>query len=180
MIKNISKLTIMAVSVIAFSSCSNSSKDKPADTTITKTETTVTVPAKTENGPQMVEYNAVPDSAILGKTKEALIKVTSASSVDLTDADGKATGSELTLNLQFTNKSTLEAKKYFSVSSSDARLELDNGTSIAGKENSGSNSPEPEASSQAVWSFQLPAGATPKKLNFFLDGTRVSVGLSKK
>jgi len=180
MIKNISKLAILAAGVFALSSCSNSSKDKPADTTITKTETTVTVPAKTENGPSGTDFNVLPDSAVLGKSKEALVKVTSASSMDLKDADGKATGSELTINLQITNKSTLEAKKFFAVSSSDARLELDKGTSITGRENSGSTSPEPEASSQAVWSFQLPPNTSPKKLNFFLDGTRVSVGLTKK
>jgi len=180
MITNISKLAIISAGVFALSSCSNSSKDKPADTTITKTETTVTVPAKAENAPETVEYSVMPDSAILGKAKEALVKVTSASALDLKDADGKATGSELTLNLQVTNKSTLEAKKFFAVSSSDARLELDNGTSITGRENSGNTNPEPEASSQAVWSFQLPPNASPKKLNFFLDGTRVSVGLTKK
>jgi len=180
MIKNISKLAIISAGVFAFSSCSNSSKDKPADTTITKTETTVSVPAKEENAPDGTEFTVSPDSAILGKSKEALVKVTSASSIDLKDAEGKATGAELTINLQVTNKSTLEAKKFFAVSSSDARLELDNGTSITGTERSGSTNPEPEASSQAVWSFQLPPNSSPKKLNFFLDGTRVSVGLSKK
>ncbi|KQS41456.1 hypothetical protein ASG14_03030 [Pedobacter sp. Leaf194] len=180
MIKNISTLALICTAVIAISSCSSSTKDKPADTTITKTETTVTVPAKSENAPETVDYSVMPDSAILGKAREALVKVTSASSMELKDAEGKATGSELTLNLQVTNKSTLEAKKFFSVSSSDARLELDNGTSITGRESSGNTNPEPEASSQAVWSFQLPPNASPKKLNFFLDGTRVSVGLSKK
>ncbi|MCX2495567.1 hypothetical protein OQX63_18895 [Pedobacter sp. PF22-3] len=177
---NISKLAIICAGAFALSSCSSSSKDKPADTTITKTETTVTVPAKEENAPDGTEYTVAPDSAILGKSKEALVKVTSASSIDLKDADGKPTGAELTVNLQVTNKSTLEAKKYFAISSSDARLELDNGTSITGTERSGSTNPEAEASSQAVWSFQLPPNASPKKLNFFLDGTRVSVGLTKK
>lgn len=109
----------------------------------------------------------MPDSAILGKSKEALVKVASASSMELKDAEGKATGSELTLNLQVTNKSSLEAKEFFSVSSSDARLELDNGTSITSGENSGSTNPEPEASSQAVWSFQLLPNASPEKLNLF-------------
>jgi len=139
MIKNISKLAILSAGVIVFSSCSNSSKDKPADTTITKTETTVTVPAKPENAPETIEYSIMPDSAVLGKLKEALVKV--ASAMELKGAEGKATGSELTLNLQVTNKSTLEAKKLFSVSSSDARLELDHRTSITGRENSGSTNP---------------------------------------
>jgi len=180
MIKNISKLAIISAGVIAFSSCSNSSKDKPADTTITKTETTVTVPAKEENAPESADYTVSPDSAILGKSKEALVKVTGASAVALQDAEGKSTGSELTVKLQIKNKSTLDAKKYFSISASDSRLELDNGTSVPGHKESGSAEPDAEASTEAIWKFQLPAATLPKKLNFFLDGTRVSVGLSKK
>jgi len=180
MIKNISKLAIISAGVFALSSCSNSSKDKPADTTITKTETTVTVPAKEENAPESADYMVSPDSAILGKSKEALVKVTDASAVALQDAEGKSTGSELTIKLQITNKSTLDAKKYFSISASDSRLELDNGTSVPGHKESGSAEPDAEASTEAIWKFQLPAATLPKKLNFFLDGTRVSVGLSKK
>lgn len=180
MIKNISKFALVSIGVLALSSCSSSKKDEPADTTITKTETTVTIPTKTENAPEIVEYIVSPDTAILGKNREALVKVTEAKSVVLQDADGKGTGSELTVKLLVTNKSTLDAKKYFSVSASDARLELDNKTSVPGKKDSGSAEPEAEASTEAVWIFQLPAGTNPSKLNFFLDGTRVSVGLGKK
>ncbi|MFC4212224.1 hypothetical protein ACFOWA_13585 [Pedobacter lithocola] len=180
MIKNISKLAIISVGVFALASCSNSSKDKPADTTITKTETTVTLPVKEENAPESVDYNVTPDTAILGKNKEALVKITEAKSIILQDADGKSTGSELTVKLLITNKSTLDAKKYFSISASDARLELDNKTSVPGRKENGSTEPDAEASSEAVWIFQLPASTNPVKLNFFLDGTRVSVGLIKK
>jgi len=177
---NISKLAIICAGAFALSSCSSSSKDKPADTTITKTETTVTVPAKEENAPAGSSFTVAPDSAVLGKSKEALVKVTDANVVDLQDAEGKSTGAELTVKLQVTNKSTLDSKKYFSVAASDARLELDNGTSVPGQNESGSTQPEPEASTEAVWKFSLPAGSSPKKLNFFVDGTRVSVGLTKK
>jgi len=180
MIKNSLNFALMSIGIIALSSCGSSKKDQPADTTITKTETTVTVPAKTENAPESVDYLVSPDTAILGKNKEALVKVTEAKSVVLQDADGKATGAELTVKLLVTNKSTLDAKKYFSVSASDARLELDNKTSIPGRKDTGSTEPEAEASTEAVWIFQLPAGTNPSKLNFFLDGTRVSVGLAKK
>ena len=166
--------------VFVLSSCGSSQKDKPADTTITKTETTVTVPAKEENAPASATYSAIPDSAILGKSKEALVKVIDANAVELQDAEGKSTGAELTVKLQITNKSTLDAKKYFSVSASDARLELDNGTAVPGSKESGSTEPDAEASTEAVWKFELPAGTAPKKLNFFVSGTRVSVGLTKK
>ncbi|NTE03580.1 hypothetical protein G6M26_07485 [Agrobacterium tumefaciens] len=180
MIKDSSKLICICLSTLVMASCGSSQKDKPADTTITKTETVVTVPEKQENAPAGSSFSITPDSAVLGKSKEALVKVTEASTVELQDADGKSTGAELTVKLQVTNKSTLDAKKYFSVSASDARLELDNGTAVPGDKVSGNTEPEPEASSEAVWKFSLPAGTSPKKLNFFVDGTRVSVGLTKK
>lgn len=180
MIKKISNFAFLSIGILALSSCSSSKKDKPADSTITKTETTVTIPTKTENAPEGVDYSLTPDSAILGKNREALVKVTEAKSIVLQDAEGKSIGAELTVKLLITNKSTLDAKKYFSVSASDARLELDNKTSVPGHKNSGNTEPEPEASTEAIWNFQLPAGTNPSKLNFFLDGTRVSVALTKK
>lgn len=180
MIKNISKLALISVIAISVSSCSNSSKDKSADTTATKTETTASDTAKEENAPASISFSINPDSAILGKNKEALVKVKEVNSILLQDADGKSTGSEVTVSLLVTNKSTLDAKKYFNVSASDARLELDNGTSVPGSEGSGNTGPEPEASTEGTWKFKVPAGASPKKLNFFYDGTRVSVGLTKK
>lgn len=183
MIKRISKLAIIACCMSLLFSCGNSSKDGKANAADSSTNTEVNPSEsapKEENAPSTTTFTIAPDTAILGKSSEALVKVTAATAVDLQDAEGKSTGAELTIKLLVTNKSKLDAKKFFSVSSSDARLELDNGTSITGKENSGSTSPEPEASSEAVWSFQIPANASPKKLNFFLDGTRVSVGFTKK
>ncbi|GGI22659.1 hypothetical protein [Pedobacter mendelii] len=74
----------------------------------------------------------------------------------------------------------MDAKKYFSISASDARLELDNKISVPGRKEAGNTEPDAEASTEAVWIFQLPASTNPDKLHFFLDGTRVSVGLIKK
>ncbi|WP_443944841.1 hypothetical protein ACJVDH_18270 [Pedobacter sp. AW1-32] len=173
-------LSIAAAGLIFLASCKSDKKDTPADTTITKTETTVTVPVKEENAPETIQYTITPDSAILGKSKEAFVKVTEASSLSLQDADGKSTGSEVKLKLTISNKSPLENKKYFSLSSSDARLEMDNGNAVSASNSEGENSPQPESTSESIWTFQLPAGAKPKKLNFFLDGTRVSVSLTQK
>jgi len=182
MIKNISKFALISLGAFALSSCGGTSKDKAADadTTITKSETIIKHGDKAENGPETIAYTASPDTAVLGKAKEALVKVVEASAVNLQDADGKSTGAELTVKLLVTNKSTLDAKKYFSIPASDARLQLDNGTSIPGSKESGSTEPDAEASSEAVWKFQVPANANPSKLNFFLDGTRVSVGIMKE
>lgn len=160
------------------------SSDKKAENQTDSSTTTVTAespaPAteKSENAPAAYKVIATPDSAILGKEREALVKVTGINVVELSDAEGKSTGAELTLDLTLTNKSTLEKQKFFSVPSSDARLELDNKTLIPADNSNGDSSPQPESSSTAVWRFTLPPNTKPVKLNFFLDGTRVSVNLA--
>lgn len=182
MINKISNFALISVSVLALSSCGNSAKkDNNTDTTTVKTETTESAaPAKAENVPAGFDYTVTPDSAILGKTREAFVKVLSASSISLQDADGKSKGSEITFKIAVTNKSSLEDKKNFFLSSSDARLEMDNGQSVSSSNNTGDSAPVPEATTEAGWVFQLPPNAKPKKLNFFLDGTRVSVNLVQK
>lgn len=181
MIKITLKIAVFFAFATMFIACKNSAKEQTEEnTTATANTENVTSPTVTENAPEMVMYTTTPDSAILGKTKEALVKIKEATSVLLQDADGKSTGAELTLKLLTSNKSTLDNKKYFSLSSSDARLELDNGNSITVEKTNGNSSPEPEASTEAEWIFNLPSGTAPKKLNFFLDGTRVSVNFAKK
>lgn len=182
MIKTSFKIALVFAATALFVSCKNSGKEQSEDntTSTTNTESTVEPTTPVQNAPETILYTATPDSAILGKTKEALVKLKEATSVLLQDADGKSTGAELTLKLLVSNKSTLDNKKFFSLASSDARLELDNGNSITVDRTTGSTSPEPEASTEAEWILNLPSGTTPKKLNFFLDGTRVSVSFTKK
>ena len=177
--------TIISFTVLALASCGNSKKGATSgDSTVTPTtETPAATPStsaeapKKENAPETTAYVASPDTAILGKSREAFVKVVSANAVSLQDADGKSTGSELTVKLSITNKSKLDNKKFFSLPSSDARLELSNGNAITSTRADGSSSPEPESTTEATWVFSLPADAKATKLNFFLDGTRVSVGL---
>lgn len=182
MIKITLKIALFFALATTFVACKNSTKDQTEEntTSATNTENATTPATPTENAPETISYTVTPDSAILGKTKEALVKIKEATSVLLQDADGKSTGAELTLKLLISNKSSLDLKKYFSLASSDARLELDNGNSITVEKSNGSSSPEPEASTEAEWIFNLPSGSAPKKLSFFLDGTRVSVNLAKK
>lgn len=179
---NVSALTIVSGIMLLLSSCGGSSdKDKKVDTLEINTKTTKEITVKKEeNAPAGFEYQITPDSAILGKTREALIKVVSAKSVSLQDAEGASTGSEITFKLSITNKSTLDNKKFFSVSSSDARLQMDNGNLVPASSDTGENSPSPESTTESEWVFKLPPNASPVKLNFFLDGTRVSVNVNKK
>ena len=176
-------LTFLSLGIAAqvLTSCSSDKKDGihvDSSSTTVITETTKPGTAKTENGPAGYKVTATPDSAILGKENEALVKINDINVVELVDAEGKSTGSELSMKLTLTNKSTLEKKKFFTVQYSEARLELDNKSLIPAETNTGASNPDPESSTQDEWKFKLPANTKPVKLNFFLEGTRVSVNLA--
>lgn len=181
--KRFVRLSVVALGLLAFASCKN--KDKKtvlsADSTAAAAPSaaSTSVPAG-QVGNQPLNYNvtATPDSAVLGKKNEALVKITGGNAVALQDADGKATGMEVTLKLSVTNKSKVGNAIYFSVNYTDARLQLDNNNSVAPSNGSGKTSPEPEATTEAEWTFTLPANTKPKKLSLFLDGTRVAVDLN--
>lgn len=158
----------------------NGNKAKTADTQETTATTTPESTAPTPVGNQPLSYavKVSPDSAILGKKGEAFIKFEEGNAIALQDADGKSTGTEVTIKMSITNRSKLDNKVYFTVEFSNSRLELDNGTSITYKSADGNTSPEAESTGQASVVFEVPAGAKPAKLSLFLDGTRVSTGIS--
>jgi hypothetical protein len=172
---------------IGLIACKDKKKEAGANagteqTTTSNDVTPSTAPVKPSgpaNEPKTYQLGLMPDSIILGKEKEAFIKLLSGEAVELQDADGKSTGMNIKFKLRETNKSTLDKKKFFSVNSGDARLELDNGTNATAKSGD-SLSADPEASVEATWEFETPAGTKPTKLNLFYDGTRVSVAVSMK
>lgn len=174
--KIVQPLAALVLLSVLFACKGNEKKDDEAtNEQTTSVETTVSTLA---NAPLTFNVTYAPDSAILGKSKEAFVKFTGGEAVVLQDPDGKSAGSEVTFNFRITNKSTLDNQKFFALSSSDARLELDNGSSITIDSQTGDTNPEAEATSEASWTFQVPVGAKPVKLNLFLDGTRVSVGVN--
>lgn len=172
---------LLMASLLAFAACKNDNKKAEGET-----ETSTQTPAAGEeqkkgaaNQPKEYKVIVTPDSAILGKSKEALVKVTGATAVALTDPDGKDNGIELTFKLTVTNKSTLTDKKYVSVSYADSRLQLDNGTNITHDSGTDFLRAEPEATSkEESWVYKIPAGAKPKALNLFFSDTRVSVNVT--
>ena len=164
-------------------SCNNAGKEKDGNKDAPATTGENPVPAEPKTANQPKSYNAVfaPDSAILGKSNEALVKVTGSSAVALTDPDGKDNGIELVIKLQVTNRGKIGEGNSLSISYSDSRLQLDNGTSIAAETGSDYLRAEPEASSKIEsWTYQIPAGAKPSALNLFMSGTRVSMGVTFK
>lgn len=158
---------------------------KPSDQESQGSETAPSTPAQTSagssNSTKIYQVVVTPDSALLGKNREALVRVTKATAVPLQTPDGKDNGTELVVYLTLTNKIAIGKGESLHVDYPDSRLQLDNGNNITCDKGSDFLRAEPEATShEEYWTYTVPAGAKPKGLNFFLDGTRVSVGLTLK
>jgi hypothetical protein len=168
-------------SVLVLSACKGDSKKEEtsenAATTTQSPAAEATQPAA--NQPKEYKVTFTPDSAILGKKKEALVKITGATAMALTDPDGKDNGIELVIKLQATNKTSIKDGGNISVSYSDSRLQLDNGSNIASTTGTDFLRAQPEATgNEESWTYKIPTGAKPKALNLFMDDTRVSVGVA--
>ena len=136
---------------------------------------------ETANQSKSYEVSFTPDSAVIGKQHEALVKLTGGTAVVIQDADGKDEGLELNLKLTLTNKLKIDDGSSVHVDYPDSRLQLDNGTSITSESGTDFLRAEPEATSkEETWTYKIPAGAKPAALSLFLDGTRASVNIAIK
>lgn len=172
----------LVTTVLAFSACKGDSKKEESSENASSAQSSgageeqKSAPA---NQPKEYKVTITPDSAILGKKKEALVKITGATAVALTDPDGKDNGVELTFKLTVTNKMTIGDGSSVSIAYSNSRLQLDNGTNITHDSGTDYLRAQPEATSgEESWTYKIPAGAKPAALNLFYDDTRVSVGVA--
>lgn len=180
--KKVTLLGLMAT-MLVFSACKGDSKKEEAGNTTASAETPAGGEAQKPAGvnqPKEYKVTITPDSALLGKKKEALVKIAGATAMVLQDREGKDNGIELTFRLTVTNKSLIGKGSTVYISYSDSRLQLDNGTNISHTNSStGSLRAKPEATSEEEsWTYKIPAGAKPTALNLFYKETRVSVGVA--
>jgi hypothetical protein len=179
--KRVITLSLVAF-VLVFAACKSGSKKEETNETTGSTQPAAGEEQKSgtpANQPKEYKVTITPDSAILGKKKEALVKVVGATAMALTDADGKDNGIELTFKLTVTNKSHIGDGSSVSLYYTESRLQLDNGTSITHDSGTGNLSAQPESTSkEESWTYKIPANAKPTALNLFMDETRVSVGVS--
>ena len=169
-------------SVLVLSACKGGGKkEETSETAATTTPSSTPAEESKQAANQPKEYKVVftADTAILGKKKEAFVKITGATAMAMTDPDGKDNGIELVVKLQATNKQTIKEGSSFSVSYGDSRLALDNGTNVVCKTGTDYIRAQPEATGQEEsWTYEIPAGAKPTALNLFYDDTRVSVSVA--
>lgn len=131
------------------------------------------------NEPKSYAVTFSPDTVYLGKNKEAFVRLKDGKAVQLSDADGKITGTELTYEIEVTNKRKLGENSVY-INPNEFRLQLDNGNNIT-HDTYNTVSTDAEATNSSTGNkFRLPAGTKPKSLNLFFDETRVTVGVELK
>lgn len=169
---------------IFFAACKSKTASQNADSANTTTSTTEpennnsATPAPA-NEPKSYTVTFSPDTAFLGKKKEAFVRLKNGKAVELYDNEGKVTGTELTYEIELTNKNKMGENSVY-LNPHDFRLTLDNGNNITHDTYNSVSADAESTKSSEDNKFRLPAGTKPKTLNLFLDETRVSVGVEMK
>jgi len=179
------KKGLIPISALALFVLVYSCKSKPKETTTDSgTATTTTQPAAAPttapaNEPKTYAVTFSPDTVLLGKDKEAFVKIKNAKAVALTNPDGKDEGIELSFDLDVTSKRKIGSNNFF-FRTDLFRLTLDNGNNI--KEDKGdSEGVDPESTKEVKGIvYKIPAGVKPKTLNLYYDETRASTGVELK
>ena len=183
--KKILITSVLLSGLMIFNACS---KKKDTTEEAATTESSASTPAPTASAEptgtaegKTYTVTVTPEITTLGKEKQATIKIKNLKLLELSNPDGAVTGSEFSYELEVTNNTKIGGNAvYFSVSPSDFRLELDNGTKISHR-NSSSLSVDPESTKSSTGNiFDIPAGAKPVTLNLFFDETRASVKIELK
>jgi len=171
---------IPVVAIAAFSmmySCKGKNKEAASDTGATqepaKKEAASTTPA---NEPKTYTVTFSPDTVLLGKDKEAAVKIKNAKAVALQNPDGKDEGIEMSFDLDVTNKNKIGGHNFF-FRTDNFRMVLDNGQNITQADGT-AEGVDPESTKELKGiKYKIPPGAKPKTLNLFHDETRASVGV---
>ena len=173
-------IVVIAASSVMFA-CKGKNKDAVSDPGATQ------APAKNEGGasttpanePKSYTVTFSPDTVLLGKNKEALVKIKNAKAIALQDPDGKDQGIELSFDLDVTSKVKLGGNSFF-FQTGNFRLTLDNGQNITQADGNSSGVDAESTKEIAGIKYKIPAGSKPKTLNLFHDETRASVEVELK
>lgn len=167
-----------AVATLALFSCKDKNKEASGgETTTSSSEEKPASDNQPANEPKTYKVTFTPDTVYLGKDKEAFVKIKNAKAVALSDPDGKSEGTELSFDLEVTNKRAVGGDNFF-FKTNDFRLTLDNGNSIT-QDTGGGEGVDAESTKDVKGIvYKIPAGTTPKSLNLFHNGTRVTVGVT--
>ncbi|HEY4286915.1 MAG TPA: hypothetical protein VGN00_07430 [Puia sp.] len=177
--KRLIPISVLAICTLVYS-CKSKPKEATTDSSAAQTAQPATTPATAPaNEPKTYAVSFTPDSALLGKNKEALVKIKNAKAVALVDPDGKDEGIEFTFDLEVTNKNNVGGAGVF-FRTDNFRLTLDNGNNITEYKGGSENIDAESTKDIKDITYKIPAGAKPKTLNLFHEQTRVSIGIELK
>ncbi len=169
---------LMLSGIMTTYSCKENKKEQANQTTASQPATENSSGSGATTEPKTYVVTALPDTVLLGKNKEAFIKIKDLKAIELSNPDGTSAGIELSYKIELTNKNAIGGDAV-GLPTTDFRLELDNGNKIA--PNSIFVNAEPEATKLSDNDkFTIPAGAKPTALNLFYDQTRASIKLELK
>ena len=176
--------SILLSGLISLNSCKKSESTVETKTTETIVPSGDSTTPKTEAGTasqaKTYEVIATPDMVLLGKDKEASVKIINLKAVELSDPDGKVTGIEMSYGLELTNKNSIAKGGYIQLDLAKFRLVLDNGSKISHDNYNSLSASADETKSVEGNTFKIPAGTKPVSLNLFYDETIVNVKLELK
>jgi hypothetical protein len=170
--KNVIAILLLS-GIMTTYSCKNDKKEKE-DLTTSQSADSIASSAE----PKTYVATAIPEAVLLGKNKEASVKIKDLKAIELSTPEGTSAGIELTYKIELTNKNAIGGNT-IGLGTGDFRLELDNGTKIAPSSTYVNAAPE-ETKLSEVDKFTVPAGAKPTGLVLFYDQTRASVKLEIK
>lgn len=177
--KNAIAIVIIAGLVTMYACKGNPKQAEQTNQTTASKPTNETKPSSASTEPKEYIVTVSPDNVLLGKNKEAAVKIENLKARELSSPDGQVTGVELTYDIEVTNNNKIGGSSFY-INPNNFRLELDNGTKIT-HDDSHEINVQPEATALSSNNkFKLPAGAKPTALNLFYDETRATVKLELK
>ena len=169
---------VMLAGIMTIYSCKDNKKELENETTTSQPTTEENSASATTSEPKSYTVTATPDNVLLGKNKEASIKIKDITAIELSNPDGTSAGIELSYKIELTNKNAIGGNSV-GIPTTDFRLELDNGNKIAPNSIFVDAAPESTKLSDAD-KFIIPAGAKPTNLSLFFDQTRANVKIELK
>lgn len=173
-------LSMMLLSALLSVSCKQNKSQSEQETATTSPSTT-DAPAdkKTESSPKTFTVTATPDSATLGKSAQAFIKIKNIKAIQLSTPDQADAGIQLSYDLEVTNKQAVGGSSVY-INPDNFRLVLNNGNKLT-QDTYNTVSVDADATGTSSDNiFKLPAGTKPVSLNLFFDDTQVSVKMEIK
>ena len=125
--------TALLSTVLMLNSCKGKTEETPVTEAATEAVSNTTESIAVVSEPKSYVVNVAPgtpETILLGKNKEASLKILDLKAIDLSDPDGKSLGVQLSYQLELTNKNTIGGSS-IQIDPAQFRLELDNGTKIS-------------------------------------------------